>query len=117
VTEREQTRFCLLEFRPRGFGYIPLRPASALILVTYSESAGLHVLADPQLHLAIDGEDLEYLRALLADWPKYARLDVAEFFRQIRAFGIGPLMLQAEGVDLFDEPSLVKLHSRFVEFE
>ncbi len=109
-------RFCLLEFRPRGWGYSPLPPARAWILVTYTETEGLRIFANPEMRDHVDGEDLEFLQTLLANWPAYARLDVTEFFRQIHTFGIGPLMLAEEGSDLLDNPSSVKFYSRFVPF-
>ncbi len=117
MKQGERLRFCLLEYRPRGWGYVPLPPARVLILVTFDQVDGLRILTEPHLYVAVDGEDLDFLRALLANWPIYARLDVAEFFRQLQNLGVGPVMLQAEGSNLFDYPSLVELYSRFVPFE
>lgn len=112
-----QTRFCLIEFRPRGWGRSPLPPARASILITYTEAEGLHVFANPDLHNRVDGEDFDFLQALVTNWPAYARLDIAEFFRQIHTLGIGPLMLAEEGSNLLDYPSLVEFYSRFIPFE
>jgi hypothetical protein len=62
------------------------------------------------------GIDLDYLASLVLDFISLSKTDPDALFEQVSSLsGLGSLFIHADGNDISEFPSLVKMRSCFIE--
>jgi hypothetical protein len=72
-------------------------------------------LVHPELNTVVRDNDLSYLESLFKDFLERAKPDPAALFKQLSSLGVGPLVTQETGSNIYDHPHIMELYLRFVQ--
>jgi hypothetical protein len=75
----------------------------------------LRFLVSPDWRSLVRTEDVNYIRALLEDFPERAKEQPEGLFEHLCSLGVGPLVTRQTGERISDHVALVKLCSEFVQ--
>jgi hypothetical protein len=108
--------FCALAYGRNSWRSGESTEAPVVLLVCRDPDGMLRLLVHPELRSMFTGIDLDYLASLVLDFISLSKTDPDALFEQVSSLsGLGPLFIHADGNDISEFPSLVKMRSCFIE--
>jgi hypothetical protein len=114
---KSQMQFCALAYRGQQADPSFAAGNQIILILIYSQAAGLRLLASPDWQQTVPAWDHAYIGATFADFGVRARLAPEALLEQVSSLSVGPLVTHTCGNRLEEHAELQTLSLVFTELK
>ena len=111
------TQFCALSYRGQQSDQFSVAGSIVILILIYSEGAGVRLLVSPDWRQIVDPADQAYVAEILSDFRERAQSVPEALLEQVSSLSTGPLVTHTCGIRLEEYPELHARSLAFAELE